>query len=404
MDDVNSNNFPRACAISSANGARDAGLGLASRQAASREYTARDMDRAAPSAGNGARILSLILLLALALALAVGGGTVFAVEKLGFGGESIPAAPLAQVAPAPAGVGALGRVEPASRVRRLGPPSSLAVNRVDRLLVQEGDQVAAGQLLAEFADAPLKDAAVLEASAAVTEAEASLARIKAGGRPSEIEAQQARIDSLAAQQDIARRDAARSAELVPTGAGARAIAERYRAAADRAVADQRQAEAQLVTLEQPRPEDVVVAEAHLRTAQAALARARADAALSRVFAPAAGGILKIYARPGDLVGPEGLLDLADLDQLDVVADVYETDLPRVRLGASAEVLVPGDPQRYAARVGEIGRLVRRTTEAGVDPVAAVDGRTVEVRLALLPDGCEALRHRINMQVQVAIQP
>jgi predicted GNAT family N-acyltransferase len=79
-------------------------------------------------------------------------------------------------------------VEPASRVRRLGPPSSLAVNRVHRLLVQEGDQAAAGQLLAEFADAPLKDAAVLEASAAVAEAEASLARVRAAARPSEIDA------------------------------------------------------------------------------------------------------------------------------------------------------------------------------------------------------------------------
>jgi len=305
---------------------------------------------------------------------------------------------------APVGVGALGRVEPASRVRRLGSPSSLAVNRVDRLLVGEGDEAGAGQLLAEFADAALKDTQVGDADAAVAEAEASLARVKAVGRASEIEAQQARIDSLAAQQHIARRDAARSAELAPTGAGARAIAERDRAAADRAAADWRQAQAQLATLQQARPEDVMMAEAHLRTGKVALARARADAALSRVFAPAAGRILKIYARPDNLVGVDGRLDLADLDRLDVVADVYEADLPRVRPGASAEVVVPGDPQRYAARVEEVGRLMRRPTEAGVDPVAAVDGRTVEVRLALLPDGSEAMRHRINMQVQVAILP
>jgi HlyD family secretion protein len=339
-----------------------------------------------------------------ALALASGAGAVLAIEKLGFRDEYIPTAPAPQAATVPAGVGALGRVEPASRVRRLGPPSSLAVNRVDRLLVHEGDQVAAGQLLAEFADATLKDAAVLQASAALTEAEASLARVEAAGRPSEIEAQQARIASLAAEEDIARRDADRATELVPSGAGARAVAERDRAAADRAVADLRQAKAQLITISQPRPEDVAVAAANLRTAEATLAKARADAALSRVFAPVTGGILKIYARPGDQVGADGLLDIADLDHLDIVADVYETDLPRVRLGASADVIVPGDPQRYAARVEEVGRLVRHTTEAGVDPVAAVDGRTVEVRLALLQKGSDALRHRINMQVQVAIQP
>ncbi|HVC61184.1 MAG TPA: efflux RND transporter periplasmic adaptor subunit [Acetobacteraceae bacterium] len=361
-----------------------------------------DAGHAAASGGHHTRTSRILLLVVIALL--AGGSAVFAVEKLGLGSGSVPLMSPPQVASGPVGVGALGWVEPASRVRRLGPPSNLAVNRVDRLFVHEGEQVAAGQLLAEFADAAVKDGAVLEAGAAVTEAKAALARVTAAGRPSEIEAQQARIDSLTAQQEIASRDAARATELVPSGAGARAVAERDRAAADRAAADLREAEAQLVTLQRPRPEDVAVAEAHLRTARAALVEARADAALSRVYAPVAGRILKIYARPGDLVGTRGLLDLADLDRLDVVADVYESDLPRVRLGASAKVTVPGDPRRYVAQVVEIGRLVQHTTDAGVDPVARVDGRTVQVRLALLPDGSEALRHRINMQVQVAVQP
>ena len=90
--------------------------------------------------------------------------------------------------------------------------------------------------------------------------------------------------------------------------------------------------------------------------------------------------------------------------MDVVADVYETDLPRLRLGAPAEVIVPGEPQRFGATVREIGWQVRRTVQAGTDPVAAVDARTVEVRLALSEEGREALQRRTNMQVQVAIRP
>ena len=129
-----------------------------------------------------------------------------------------------------------------------------------------------------------------------------------------------------------------------------------------------------------------------------------DAALARVTAPIAGTILKIYARPGDQVGADGLLDLADLSRLDVVADVYETDLARLRVGAPAEVLVPGEAQRFPATVREIGWQVRRTTQAGTDPVAAVDARTVEVRLSLDEAGRAALERRSNMQVQVAIRP
>ena len=243
------------------------------------------------------------------------------------GGAERAAQPASAAAPAePVGVGALGRVEPASRIRKLNQPGGFAISRVERLLVAEGDRMEAGQLLAVFSDAAQKDAAVA------------------------------------------------------------------------------QAEAVLETLSSPRPEDLALAEAGLAAAEAQLARARADAALARVAAPIAGTVLRIYARPGDQVGSDGLMDLADLGRMDVVADVYETDLPRLHPGAAAEVIVPGEPRRYAATLREIGWLVRRTTQAGTDPVAAVDARTVEVRLTLSEEARAVLERRTNMQVQVAIRP
>jgi len=90
--------------------------------------------------------------------------------------------------------------------------------------------------------------------------------------------------------------------------------------------------------------------------------------------------------------------------MDVVADVFETDLPRVRQGAVAEIVVPGESQRLSATVREIGWTVRRNITASNDPVAAVDSRTVEVRLTLTDEGAALLRRRSNMQVQVAIRP
>jgi HlyD family secretion protein len=53
---------------------------------------------------------------------------------------------------------------------------------------------------------------------------------------------------------------------------------------------------------------------------------------------------------------------------------------------------------------QIGWQVRRSLQATTDPVAAVDARTVEVRLALDAAGAEVVRRRSNMQVQVAIRP
>lgn len=318
--------------------------------------------------------------------------------------ERTPAIPAAAASREPAGVGALGRVEPVSRIRRLTQPGGMAVTRLDRLLVAEGDQVREGQLLAEFADAAQKDAAVAQSVGAVAEARASLERTRAGGRPSEIEAQRARIESLAALAEIARRDAIRAESLVPSGAGGAAAAERARFAATRATADHAQAVAELETLTRPRPEDVALAEARLASAEGALAKARADAELSRVRAPFDGTVLRIMARPGDQVGSDGLMDVADVSRMDIVADVFETDLPRIREGAAAEIVVPGEARRIAATVREIGWTVRRSTIASNDPVAAVDSRTVEVRLTLSDEGAALLRRRSNMQVQVAIRP
>jgi HlyD family secretion protein len=68
------------------------------------------------------------------------------------------------------------------------------------------------------------------------------------------------------------------------------------------------------------------------------------------------------------------------------------------------VVVPGEVRRFAAQVNAIGWTVRRQTQASNDPVAAVDARTVEVRLTLDEAGAAALRRRSNMQVQVAIRP
>ncbi len=334
-----------------------------------------------------------------ALGLAAGSYAVFTRGEATRPAQTVAAAPAG-----PVGVGALGRVEPASRIRTLTQPGGMAVTRLDRLLVAEGDAVTEGQLLAEFADAAQKDASVAQAEAAVAEQRASLARIRAAGRPSEIEAQRARIAALTAQEQLALREAERSDRLVPTGAGAVAQADRNRAAAVRLAAERRQAESDLDTLLSSRPEDIALAEARLAAAEAALAKARADAELSRVRAPFAGTVLRVIARPGDQVGNDGLMEIGDLARMDVVADVYETDLPRLRLGAPAEVVVPGEPRRFTATVREIGWTVRRQTQANTDPVAAVDSRTVEVRLALDEAGTEALRRRSNMQVQVAIRP
>lgn len=303
-----------------------------------------------------------------------------------------------------AGAGALGRVEPASRVLRLSHGAGPEGARVGRLLVREGEMVRAGQVLAEFHDLPRKEAALAQAEAALALAEARLARILAAGRDTEIAAARARLAAARAAEENALREARRAEALLRTAAGNEAAWDRARFAAAQATAERTRAEAELEALLAPRAEDVAVARAEVAQARAAAAEARAARDLALLVSPIDGTVLKIHAREGERVGSDGVLELADLTAFDVVAEIYETDLPRVRLGAAAEVTVPGEPRPFPARVVDLGWRVGRQSVISPDPVAAIDSRVVEVRLRLDPSANETVRRRTNMQVQVAIRP
>lgn len=87
-------------------------------------------------------------------------------------------------------------------------------------------------------------------------------------------------------------------------------------------------------------------------------------------APASGVVTGRKAFPGLRVTPETeLYTLADLSTIWVEADVYESDLPNVRVGTSAEVTLPNGETR-AARV------------AYINPLLEQQSRTARVRLEL----------------------
>jgi HlyD family secretion protein len=341
---------------------------------------------------------ALWLLLGLA-GLAIGGGAFLFGRPV-----ATPQPPATAAGDAPVGIGALGRIEPASRVRRLAAVSAPEGSRISRLLVKEGDRVSDGQVLAEFHDLPKREAALEQAQANARLRQAQLDKLRAGGRDTDIAAARARIAALVAAEESARREADRAQRVLRSAAGSEAAWDRARFTAEQASAERARAEADLQTLLSPREEDVRIAEAELSAAEAAVATARADLALARMTAPIAGTVLRIIAREGEKVPSEGLMEIADLSALDVVAEIYETDLPRVRAGAPARIVVPGDTATYGATVREIGWLVRRNTVVDTDPVAAVDARVVEVRLTLDEAATAALMRRTNMQVQVSIAP
>ncbi|MCG9891579.1 MAG: efflux RND transporter periplasmic adaptor subunit [Thermosynechococcaceae cyanobacterium MS004] len=93
----------------------------------------------------------------------------------------------------PKTVTALGRLEPRGAVIQLSAPTSSNGNRVDRLLVKEGDRVKVGQIVAILDSHDRLQAALGEAQEQIRLAQVKLMQVKAGAKSGEIGAQAAKF-------------------------------------------------------------------------------------------------------------------------------------------------------------------------------------------------------------------
>ncbi len=251
-------------------------------------------------------------------------------------------------------VAALGYIEPRGQVRRLaGANNGPSPARVAELLVQEGDTVTQGQRLAVFDGMP---------------------RLRA-----ERQVLQAQTESLARQLELSRSEEKRYAELVASGAVSHDSLDQRRRATERLAGDYAEAKAQLQ-----------VVDADLR-----------DGVLR---APMAGTVLEILTREGEQPDDSVVLELAQTDFMEVVAEVYETDIGRIRPGQRARITSEhgGFSGELSGQVREISRQVNRRDVFSSDPADAVDARVVEVRIALDPPSSQRVRDLTRMQVLVRI--
>lgn len=174
----------------------------------------------------------------------------------------------------------------------------------------------------------------------------------------------------------------------------------------RTIATQKQqieeAAASLDAVSQVRPVDVQVAEADLEVAKAAVVQAKADLDLAYIRAPRNGQILKINTWEGEIVGDKGIVTLGQTQQMYVTAQVYESDIPRIRLGQKATIQAGESIGILQGTVSEIGLEIGRKDVLGTDPVADVDARVVEVKIRLTPKDSQRVSEFTNLQVKAII--
>ncbi len=301
----------------------------------------------------------------------------------------------------PADVGALGRLEPRRKVYQLAAPASFEGARIERLLVEEGDAVTKGANIAELDLLGLREAALKEARSQVAVADARLALVRAGAKPEEVAAQSATVEQMRASLEHAEANHRRAVLLRRTSAMSAEDLDAHRMKFDTSRQALRQAEATLAALKAVRPEDVALAAAEVARARAGVERAAEEVRRCKVISPIDGRVLKIHARAGERVGDKGVAEIGDTANMEAVAEVYEADVPLVRVGQKASArLRTRAAQKLTGTVIHVGSLVGRRVVLDNDPVKDADARVVEVRIRL--DASAAVAGLSYAQIDVVI--
>jgi HlyD family secretion protein len=147
---------------------------------------------------------------------------------------------------------------------------------------------------------------------------------------------------------------------------------------------------------------VSIAEAEVRVAEAELTSARQEMETAVVRAPAAGHVLRLLAHAGELVGPNGIAELADTSHMAVVAEVYEADIARVHPGQRAVITSKLFPGPISGEVVSIDPQIEKQQPLSIEPGAPSDARIFKVRIRVPDSGL--LARRIDGKVDVVIQP
>jgi len=293
--------------------------------------------------GNAGRYVAIGLVI---VALGAGGAYFFAEGKARVFAEEVELGQVTLVSPQQSEVTLVSTGYVFARRRATIAPK--VQGRLARLLVDEGAVVKKDQLIAELESA---------------DAQAQVAQVRA-----DIAAARARIERSQAERKDAEGRAAREDDLMKRGAGTQAAVDdaRNRVSAVRA------------------QESAAVAEAH--AAEARQQAVSVGLENTRIRAPFDGTITRKLAEIGEVMafsasGTPGILTIASLDDLEVQADVAETQFSKVKVGTPAEIILDAFPdRRFRGEVSEIRQTVDRAKAS-----VTVKVRFLDDTRGVLPD-------------------
>lgn len=241
--------------------------------------------------------------------------------------------------------------------------------RIEEMLVEEGDAVESGQMIAAL-EAGIYQAEVDAAKAEVEAQRAILNRLLAGSRPEEIKMARARVRAIEAELEDARANLRRTEKLATDRFAPLQKLDEDRARVKNLEEQLKAAQQELsLAIQGPRDEDIAEARAKLRADEAALVLALQRLDYTRLLVKKAGVVKTRILEPGAVVlAHTPVYTIALSDPVWVRTYVSEPDLGRIYPGMPAQVSTDSAPdKRYEGWIGFIS------------PVAEFTPKTVETR-------------------------
>ncbi len=352
----------------------------------------------------------------------------------------------------PVVITANGTVE-AERAINLSPKNS---GVVETLLVEEGDRVTQGQVVALMDDSNLRGELlqvqgqlaqqkanleriiagdrpedIARAEAQLAEAEANLRELRSGNRNQEISQAEARLQRARTTLQQRETNLQRYESLFSAGAISREDVEQRRVDRDVAIADVREAEEALsltnagsrdeqiaqaeARVEQQRqsvaaiksgnrPEDIEQARAQVLSAEGTLQTTEARLQDTEIRAPFDGVVNQIYAELGAFVSPSvsggntesasssSILQLSS-DRNEVVVNLPEAQIAKVEVGQP--VVIQADAFSGETFTGQVSQIAAQAS-------VSQNVTSFEVRLSLDLPEAEKLRVGMNVEAQFEV--
>jgi HlyD family secretion protein len=287
---------------------------------------------------------------------------------------------LCATVPALAQISALGRIMPTNGVVDIWGPSGLQLVTIH---VEQGQLIEKGSLLATLSNQAQLETEVEQAELALTKAQSALSL--------EVELQEAIISGLNTDlKNVSKRlkDSYKNKDIISP----QIIEER-----EQTVTSTQNA---ILKANVVKKKLIALLTLDLQMAERNLEAAKAHLSTGEIRAPIDGTVLIVRKTVGNTLGRGEFIKLGDTSKMSVSAEVYESDISKIKLGQKVRVESVALAEPMTGQVTQKGHMLFSRSVDSLDPRSLTNSRVIEVQVDL--DNPKAAKDLIYLQVDVFI--